>query len=384
MRTSTRDNALLWFGAAISLAEIMSGTLFAPLGLARGLTAVLLGHLIGGALMCGCGRIGATSGQTAMATTAMAFGTRGAQGFALLNCVQLLGWTAVMILAGAQAAQAFVPVSLPFWAVVIGAIIALWLVIGLQNLGRWNTAAAIALFLAAVFLSLRFLSHTHAAAASGTLSFGAALELAIAMPLSWLPLISDYTSVAAKPLRANVVSVWVYGAASSWMFSIGLVGTLLTGQTDIADLMRGFGLGFVALLVIILATITTTFLDVYSAGVSAGLLLKWPTKWLALLVTALGTVVAFLVPETAYANFLYWISAVFVPLAVVQITCVLLRVTGNAHYDWRNSLVWVLGVGLYQLFLARVTPVGSTLPTVVAVAGLTVLVNWRRREHARK
>lgn len=100
--------------------------------------------------------------------------------------------------------------------------------------------------------------------------------------------------------------------------------------------------------------------------------------------TALGTVVAILVPETAYANFLYWISAVFVPLAVVQITCVLLHVTGNAHYDWRNSLVWVLGVGLYQLFLARVTPVGSTLPTVVAVAGLTVLVNWRRREHARK
>jgi putative hydroxymethylpyrimidine transporter CytX len=274
MRTSTRDNALLWFGAAISLAEIMSGTLFAPLGLARGLTAVLLGHLIGGALMYGCGRIGATSGQTAMATTATAFGARGAQGFALLNCVQLLGWTAVMVLAGAQAAQAFVPVSLSFWAVVIGAIIALWLVIGLQNLGRWNTAAAIALFLAAVFLSLRFLSHTHAAPASGTLSFGAALELAIAMPLSWLPLISDYTSVAAKPLRANVVSVWVYGAASSWMFSIGLVGTLLTGQTDIAGLMRGFGLGFVALLVIILATITTTFLDVYSAGVSAGLLLK--------------------------------------------------------------------------------------------------------------
>ncbi|WP_461214095.1 putative hydroxymethylpyrimidine transporter CytX [Lacticaseibacillus sp. GG6-2] len=379
MKTSTRDNAFLWFGAAISLAEILSGTLFAPLGIARGLAAIILGHLIGGLLMYGCGRIGAASGLPAMATTASAFGTHGSQWFAALNTLQLLGWTAVMIFAGAQAAQVFWPISLGFWAVVIGIIIALWLLIGLQDLGRWNTIAAIALCLAVVYLSVRYLTHGSIPAPTGHLSFGAALELAIAMPLSWLPLIADYTSQAAKPLRANTVSVWVYNLTSSWMFAIGLFGTLITGQTAIAGLMRGFGLGIVALVVIILSTITTTFLDVYSAGVSAALLTKLPAKWLALLVTALGTAVAVFVPQSAYANFLYWISAVFVPLAVIQIICAALHQRATAGFDWPNLALWALGVALYRLFLAHVTVLGSTIPTIVLVAGLTLIVNWRRR-----
>ncbi|WP_125706417.1 cytosine permease [Lacticaseibacillus daqingensis] len=325
MKTSTRDNALLWFGAAISLAEILSGTLLAPLGIARGLLAILLGHLIGGGLMYGCGRIGAQRQLPAMATTATAFGRRGAQWFAALNTVQLLGWTAVMIVTGAQAAQVFWPLSLSFWAVAIGAIIALWLLIGLQDLGKWNTVAVAALLIAVVFLSARFLIHGGAVTPSGSLSFGAALELTIAMPLSWLPLIADYTSQAAHPQRANTVSVWVYNATSSWMFAIGLAGAVLTGQTSIAGLMQGFGLGLVALVVIILSTITTTFLDVYSAGVSAALLTHLPAKWLALAVTLGGTAIAIFVPQSAYADFLYWISAVFVPLAVIQIVCAALH-----------------------------------------------------------
>ena len=45
-----------------------------------------------------------------------------------------------------------------------------------------------------------------------SLTFGAAVELAVAMPLSWLPLISDYTRDAEKPTQATWVSVLVYGA----------------------------------------------------------------------------------------------------------------------------------------------------------------------------
>lgn len=381
MKTSTTDNALLWFGAAISLAEILSGTLFAPLGITKGLLAIGLGHLIGGVLMFGCGRIGATLRMPAMATTATAFGQHGSKWFGALNSLQLLGWTAVMILAGAQAAQTFLPVSLGFWALVIGVIIALWLLIGLQDLGKWNTVAAVALLIAGVYLSLKYLTHgTGAGIPSGQLSFGAALELAIAMPLSWLPLIGDYTSQAAKPLRANTVSVWVYSLTSIWMFAIGLVGTVLTGQTTIAGLMHGFGLGLVALVVIILSTITTTFLDVYSAGVSANLVSGLPAQWLALATTALGTVIAVFVPQATYADFLYWISAVFVPLAVIQIICAMLHQKTQATWDWPNWLLWAVGVALYRVFLAHVTVVGSTLPTVIVLAMLTLVVNWRRRQ----
>ena len=46
-RTSVFENGLIWFGAAVSIAEILTGTYFAPLGFSKGLFAILLGHLIG-------------------------------------------------------------------------------------------------------------------------------------------------------------------------------------------------------------------------------------------------------------------------------------------------------------------------------------------------
>lgn len=43
------------------------------------------------------------------------------------------------------------------------------------------------------------------------MTFGAAVELAVAMPLSWLPLISDYTREAKEPVKATAVSAVTYG-----------------------------------------------------------------------------------------------------------------------------------------------------------------------------
>ena len=46
-RTSVFENGLVWFGAAVSLAEILTGTYFAPLGFTKGILAVIIGHILG-------------------------------------------------------------------------------------------------------------------------------------------------------------------------------------------------------------------------------------------------------------------------------------------------------------------------------------------------
>lgn len=46
-RTSIFENGLIWFGAGVSLAEILTGTYFAPLGFQKGLLAIIIGHIIG-------------------------------------------------------------------------------------------------------------------------------------------------------------------------------------------------------------------------------------------------------------------------------------------------------------------------------------------------
>ena len=74
--------AMIWFGAALSIAEIMTGTYLAPLGLTQGLYAIILGHIIGGILLFGAGLIGGRLRQGSMNTTAFSFGPLGAKGFA--------------------------------------------------------------------------------------------------------------------------------------------------------------------------------------------------------------------------------------------------------------------------------------------------------------
>ena len=72
-RTSVFENGLIWFGAAVSIAEILTGTYFAPLGFAKGLFAILLGHVIGCTMLFFAGLIGGKVRKSAMETTKMSF-----------------------------------------------------------------------------------------------------------------------------------------------------------------------------------------------------------------------------------------------------------------------------------------------------------------------
>ena len=90
-KTSVFNNALIWFGAGVSIAEIITGTFFAPLGFVRGTAAILLGHLIGCVLLFFAGYIGGIAKKSAMETTKYSFGLWGSKFFALLNVLQLVG-----------------------------------------------------------------------------------------------------------------------------------------------------------------------------------------------------------------------------------------------------------------------------------------------------
>ena len=107
-RTTVATNGWLWLGAAIAITEIMTGTYFAPLGWGKGLLAILIGHIIGCGMLFLAGRIGAQTSRSAMNTMKIAFGEKGGLFFSILNVIQLVGWTAVMIATGASAMNVLV------------------------------------------------------------------------------------------------------------------------------------------------------------------------------------------------------------------------------------------------------------------------------------
>ena len=221
-KTSAFSNGLLWFGAGISIAEILTGMLLAPLGFARALEAIILGHIIGGIIMYLAGLIGGRTGGSAMETVRISFGTQGAKLFAGLNVIQLVGWTAVMVGSAALAANTIAAIGMSWWSVIIGAFIALWIIMGLKNLSKVNVVVMAALFILTIMLSMVVFQNGTPIVPAGELTFGGAVELAVAMPLSWLPIISDYTRTAKKPVLATAASCGAYFVASSWMFIIGM------------------------------------------------------------------------------------------------------------------------------------------------------------------
>ena len=143
--TNLLENGLVWFGAGVSIAEILTGTYFAPLGFGKGLAAIFVGHIIGCVLLYLAGLIGGRARKSAMETVKMSFGEKGGLLFSVLNIVQLLGWTAIMIYDGALAAGGVWSVGHWVWCLVIGALIVVWILIGIRNLGKVNTVAMAAL-----------------------------------------------------------------------------------------------------------------------------------------------------------------------------------------------------------------------------------------------
>jgi putative hydroxymethylpyrimidine transporter CytX len=270
-----------------------------------------------------------------------------------------------MIYDGALAANGALSCGRWIWALVIGGLIILWISIGIQSLGKVNVIAMSALFILTVILSaVIFRKGDLSAPAAGGMSFGAAMELSVAMPLSWLPLISDYTREAEEPVKASAWSAAVYGLVSCWMYIIGMGAAILTGTGDIAEIMLKAGLGIAGLVIIVLSTVTTTFLDAYSAGVSSELFSeKIRGKHVAVAAAAAGTIAAILFPMDDITGFLYLIGSVFAPMIAVMLAdCFILKLSHEeSQFCIRNLVTWAAGFLLYRWLMTVDLPLGSTV-----------------------
>ena len=377
-RTSVFENGLIWFGAGVSIAEIITGTYLASLGFAKGFAAIIVGHIIGCTMLFLAGLIGGKVRKSSMETVKMSFGQKGGLLFSFLNVLQLVGWTAIMIYDGALAADGVAGTGRWVWCLIIGALIVVWLLVGVTHLGKVNVVAMGALFVLTLILcKVIFIDGGAVGVISDDgLTFGAAVELSVAMPLSWLPLISDYTREAKSPVKATAASAVTYGVISCWMYVIGMGAAIFTGEYDIAVIMVKAGLGIAALIILVFSTVTTTFLDAWSAGISAeSLSAKLNGKKTAIAVTVIGTAAAILFPMDDITGFLYLIGSVFAPMIAVQIAdhFILHRDRFAVAADARNLVIWLVGFIAYRLLMGVDTPVGYTLPDMVLTVVLCLL-----------
>ena len=214
---------------------------------------------------------------------------------------------------------------------------------------------------------------------SGNMSFIAALELSIAMPLSGLPLISDYTRESKHPLTASLTSATIYTVTSIVMYTLGLSAAIFGGGDSIITIMMNAGLGLAGLLVIIFSTVTTTFMDAYSAGVSSTTIYNSASsKGIAVIVTIVGTIAAILYPMDDITDFLYLIGSVFTPMIAILLADYFMnrqQVQTLSAFLVRGT-IWAVSVGLYHYMLHTESTVGATLPAFTMAFIITTIIGF--------
>lgn len=375
------STALLWFGAAVSITEFLIGSYYAPLGLNLGLLLIIVGHILGGLLLFAVGYIGAKENKTAMETVSLAFGYRGQQFFSTLNVLQLFGWTAIMIYQGSLAAEALWPMGMGFWSIVIGIGIIAWLqVYRHQWVYLHQLGMILLIFLLICILYVIAHQATVPLPIKGHMTITEGLELAIAMPISWLPLISDYTQHSKTPLKTAIVSSAAYCITGSFLYAVGLIAALYTGEGDIPSLLLKAGFGLGAILIVVFATITTTFLDAHSAGLSArSIYRKFPGKYIAYLAIFIGTVTSIFYPLDQIGGFLYILGSVFAPMAMVVLVSYFSFSQKSMNSYFPAFLAWFLGLVSYHYFLSMDTFLGATIPSLLMTTVTYYLFNYFQR-----
>ncbi|WP_461865963.1 putative hydroxymethylpyrimidine transporter CytX [Thermococcus sp.] len=388
----------IWFGAGISIAEFWAGALLTPaLSLWAALGVILLGHLIGNAVM---GLIAVEGEETGLPTMVLSRGALGIKGSILpsaLNYLQLIGWTAIMLIVGANAMDAVFGRGYTLWVLTLGILVTAWTCIGPKNWEKIEKAAAALLLILAIWLTYTTLKHFSltnlmSKQGAGGISIMLALDLVIAMPLSWAPLIADYSRFAQG--RAFWGTFLGYFVSSSLFYFVGALTNMAIGESDPIKIIASYGLGIPAMLVIIFSTVTTTFLDVYSAAITyKNISPKADARKQVLLIGMLGTALALVFPVDRYEGFLLLIGGAFVSLAAIMLTDYfivkktydpeeLLDEGGRfAGYNTKALIVWFIGFLFYMLlaveglfgihipFLSALgAKLGSSIPTFILVS----------------
>ena len=382
-RTGLFSNGIIWFGVAISVSEIEAGIEIGAASAPGSLwLPLILGHVLGGILLFFVGLIGARVRLNAMETTSSTFGKYGSRFFAALNVFQLLAWVAVLNAQGASALAGLnLPISFPLTCVILAVLIAIWVFVGLKRSANVTTVvmAALAILLAVLTVKL------FGVGASGALTAGAAtsaallgfwniFEISIAMPISWLPVISDYTKDVENPVKATAVSAAAYTFASLWMYILGIEIAGIGAGNNIAQAILLAGLGIPGIIIVVLSTVTTNFLAANSAGESSKAIYgKINPKVAGVVVALLSAALAISGIMEHYISFLYLIASVFAPMAAVLLVSFYFAKERSATLGawlW-NFFAWLAGFAVYQVTVHLDSVfLGPTLLAVIVSAAL--------------
>ncbi len=432
------DTGALWGSLGVSFLVMVVGMFLVPgLSLPTALLAILIGAIVGNVLLGLAAAIGSEPRVPTMVLLRAPLGVRGSYLPTALNVLQLLGWATFEVIVMAQAAEVLatrafgLPSAYSTWVVIFTLLTLLMALAGpvavtkrwLEPIAVWAALATVAWLTIAVFLTYD-VSALWSRPGTGEMSFWQGVDLVVALPISWFPLVADYSRFA----RTRSGALWGTGGGyfvpHVWFYALGaflaLAGAAVFNPVaPVAPLLTAIAVltfGWIALLVLLVVETDEAFANVYSTALS---IQNWfPNaghRTLIVGICAVVLIVALNIPLTQYESFLLLIGACFVPLLGVLAadyfvvnqrryeTAELYDPAGMYGYQGGFNLeaivVWLLGVALYigiaglpigfgdivgawlgmeKLVIGGLAPqIGGTLPSFIAVFVVHAIVGRR-------
>ena len=394
--------ASLWFSLGVGLLVMQVGAYLMPaLSTHQALMAIIGGSVVGAGLLAWVGKIGCDTGLSSAALIHHVYGRHFAKLPVLLNILQLLGWGAFELVvmrestvaigrqAGGMQAAYWPWLATLLWG---GLLVALMTGSMVRLVRQLISRIALPL----VVLSLLWLSWQFVGIAvqqglpalwsrpgAGGMGVMPALDLVVAMPISWLPLVADYARYG-RDGRSALAGTWIgFGIANIWCYALGVLVALVLPSTDlVAALLLAQG-GLIALSLVLLDEVDNAYGDAYSGAVSAhSLLPRWGVRGWGIAMAVASTALAVVLPMHSLEPFLLTLSSIFVPLFGV----ILGRLSwggyqpGNAQaaVHLLPLALWLGGIALYHGLAAWAPQAGSALPTLA----LTFVLAFATRSRA--
>ncbi|WP_367395485.1 cytosine permease [Pantoea sp. Ep11b] len=375
----------LWFGGNLQITAIVTGALAVVLGgdVVWSLVGLLVGQMIGAAIMSLHALQGPRLGLPQMITSRMQFGVYGAVIPLVLVCIMYVGFSASGTVLAGQALAKLISVSNATGMIVFSALIVVIAVMGyrvIHQLGKLASVIGVLAF-AYLFITL-FATHDLAAVWQNRHFTPANFLLAVSLSSSWqiafCPYVSDYSrylpaDVSAKKLFGSVFAGTVLGTQAS--MTLGVIAAALAGSAFagnevgyIVGLGSTAGMAMVIYFAICFGKITFTTLNAYGSFMSLTTIVSGFRRQTTLsqggrilfviLMVSVACLIALLSEPAflkSFTHFLLFLLAFFVPWSAISLTDFYLITRGRvdvpalADPDGRYGRWNVAGIAVYVL-----------------------------------
>ena len=370
--------------AFFSASMIAGGNIGTSLNIGDFLKSVIFGNIL---LCIYTGLLACIAGDTGLSTHLLArysFGEKGSYLLSGLVSITQVGWFGVGV------AMFAIPVSkvtgINLWTLIIvsGLLMTATAYFGMKSLTILSMIAVPAIaILGSVSAGKAIgdvggISGLLAIKPSGTMTMSAALAAVVGTFISGGTLTPDFTRFSKDRKTAMSTTVIAFLVGNSLMLAFGAIGAMVTGQSDISEVMFTQGLIIPAIIILGLNIWTTNDNALYGSGLGFANITKQPKSRMVIINGIVGTLLSMIL----YNNFMTWLNILnsFIPATGAVIIADYFIINKGKYTDFKTTkfksvnisaiIAWVAGViGAYTI--PGITPVNSVLTTVVTYVVLT-------------